>query len=77
MTRVKLNSEEALIQLGNLDIFWKNSDPERFGYFGLELCNLDDLDGYILLMLGCRWKWPLSYDFYAFGRYWSHYRKHY
>lgn len=74
MIKIRVSDEQGLIQLNNLDIFWKNSDSRKFGYAGVELCNLDDLDGYILFMLGSRWKWPLSWDFYAFGRYWSHYR---
>lgn len=71
--KISISDKSGIIRIGNLDVFWINQHYTQRGYCGLELYPLDDLDGYILLMIGSRWRRALTWDFYAFGRYWSHY----
>lgn len=69
---IHINSVEGVIRIGLLDFFWVNKLKYCHGFCGFEIHPIGD-DGYILWMVGKRWKWNLSYDFHMFGKYFSHY----
>ena len=71
--KITISDKTGIISVGKLDFFWINQHFSHRGYCGIELSPIDDLDGYILLMIGSRWRNVLTWDFYAFGKYWSHY----
>lgn len=72
--KIVITDKHGTISFGKVVFFWFNQYFTRRGECGVEIYPIDDLDGYILLMIGSRWRNALSYDFYAFGRYYGNVR---
>lgn len=72
--KFQISDKSGSICIGKIDFFWINQSQDKKGCCGIEIYPIDDLDGYILFMIGTRWKFPFSWDFYAFGRHWSHWK---